>query len=553
MSNLLNDAEGRAAILTAQRFLLQRRLSRFFKRNLVIDYDQWSHGGEFDLGTLLGALNDHWDDEIRDLYRLLGHVGGLADSVADDLIYVNASLGSDIEGTGSAAEPYASLWFLPHLPRRIGHHYSILIKSNIDHDDMLTVCQEFTGDGCLSFVGQGVAVDPYAGGLDGTVSAHTTELNTWMFVTTSVNPVVANMKQFIRMTSGGSQDNAAPICTCDPGGSRLWARFGPLAGIANGDGYSYALPPWTIRVEGGSITALNGQNATRISSNPAVSRVNFVNLNIDVDSEAPTRYRSFVTDGAPMGFWFCRILCPDNSFSAGPDIVFKNDINKYNPATSTSDLVTESQSDIANIFLSAGGPASAGLAVVNRSDTDPRHEWDDAVIGLENNARVQCVDAMGRWEVLKANVELRQCSARSFLCQNTTAWFYNCAAIAEITGVASYCLYANLSRVNWIEGLWGTSDTCGLLQSGFLRFINSGADSGALSTLSYGVDLSGISKMYMTNAWQGTAPPAGQDIYWSDQAVPSSVAFPPADTIETDSTVINGGAVLAAQNVVMRT
>jgi hypothetical protein len=553
VSTLLNDAEGRAAILTAQRYLLQRRLSRFFKRNLVIDYSQWSNGGEFDLRTLLGELNEHWDDEIRDLYRLLGHIGGLSDSVSDDIIYVNSIDGNDVEGTGSADEPYASLWFIRHLPRRIRHQYTILIKGDIDHGDELTICQEFANDGCLSLVGLGEAVDPYAGGLDGTIAAHTAELNTWMFCTTSVNPVVQNMKQFIRMKTGGSQDNAAPICTCDPGGSRLWTRFGPLAGIVNGDGYSYALPPWTITIKGADITALNGQNATSISSNEAVSRINFVNINIDVNSEAPTRYRSFVTSGAPMGFWFCRILIPDNSLSSGPDIVFRNWINKFNPSTPTSDLETQSQSDIANLFLSAGGPSSAGLMVVNRSATDPRHEWDDEIIALETDSRVQCVDAMGRWSLLKCNVELRQCSARSFLCQNATAWFYNCAAIAEITGVASYCLYANLSRVNWIEGLWGTSDTCGILQTGFLRYINSGADSGALATLSYGVDLSGISTMYMTNAWQGTAPPAGQDIYWSDQAVPSSVAFPPADTIETDSTVINGGAVLAAQNVVMRT
>jgi hypothetical protein len=552
MSNLLNDTEGRNVVLEAQRDLLRERLSRFFKRNLVIDYEQWSKGlGEFDLQTLLGQLNVAWDDELRDLYRLLGHIGGLTESVADDVIYVNSTDGSDITGTGSADSPYASLWFLPNLPRRIAHQYTILIKGDVDHDNILTICHEFSGDGCLSLVGQGVAEDPFGGGLDGIVNAQVTELNTWKFITTSVNPVVANGKHFLRMKTGAAQDNAAPICTLDPAGFRIWTRFGPMAGIANPDEYSYAIPPITLTIKGADICAVNGENATEISSNPAVSRINFVNLNIDLNSDAPTRYRAFVTSGAPMGFWFVRILCPDNSFSAGPDIVFKNDINRFNPSTETSDLETQSQSDIANLFLGAGGPASAGLMVVNRS-ADPRHEWNDEIIALEHNVRVQCVDAMGRWDILKSNVELRQCSARSFLCQNSTAWFYNCAAIAEITGVSAYCLYANLSRVNWIEGLWGTSDTCGVLQSAFLRFINSGADSGALSTMTYGVDLSGISKMYMTNAWQGTALPVGQDIYWSDQAVPASVAFPPVNKIETDTTVINGGAVLASQNVVMR-
>lgn len=159
---------------------------------------------------------------------------------------------------------------------------------------------------------------------------------------------------------------------------------------------------------------------------------------------------------------------------------------------------------------------------------------------------------MARWNIVRAQAFLRQCSTRSFYCENSKALFYNCAAVAEYTGASTYCLHALMSHINWTEGLWGTSDTCCMLLSSFLRFVNGGADSGALSTLAYIVDVSGISKMYMTNAWQGTAAPAGQDIYWSDQAVPTSIAFPPANTIETDSTVINGGVVLASQNVVMR-
>ena len=113
MSDLLNTSEGRNVIIEAQRFLLKRRLARFFKRNLAIDFEQYEKGlGEFDLSTLLGQLNVAWDDELRDLYRLLGTVGGLTESIAETEINVNPATGSDITGTGSADRPYASLWFI---------------------------------------------------------------------------------------------------------------------------------------------------------------------------------------------------------------------------------------------------------------------------------------------------------------------------------------------------------------------------------------------------------------------------------------------------------
>ena len=543
MSNLLNDNEGRNVVLEAQRYLLQRRLSRFFKRNLVIDYNQWSHGGEFDLSTLLGGLNPAWDDELRDLYRLLGHVGGLARSVADEVIYVDSVSGSDTDGTGSSDSPYASLWFLANLPRVIAHHYSIVLRADVDYNDVLMITQEFDGDGCLSIVGAGTAVDPYAGALDGTITANVLERNTWRFLTTSVAPPAAGFKDFIRMTSGGSINNATPICTLDAGGSRIWARWVPLAGLANGDGYTYAIPGRTIRITGANITALNGRNATPLSSLPAISRINFVNLNIDLDSEAPTRYYSMVTDGAPMGFWFCRIFSPDVGFSSGADILFRNPINRHNPSTSLGDLETESGSGINNMFLSAGeSPSSAGLDIVCRG-ASPRHGWDDEVLEVQSDARIYCVDCMARWNVMRANVELRQISARSINAIDSMIWANNIAAVPQFTGAAAFCLKGNLSQFNWVENLFGLSDTAIVLQSTFMRLINSGGDaSGSISGYDYCVDLTGISKVYMTTAWQGTVPTIA-DIIFSDPAATPSAAFPAADAIQTDG----------LENTVMRT
>lgn len=162
MSNLLNTAEGRNALLVAQKYLLQRRLSRFFKRNNEIDVQAWREGGEYDLGNMLQQLNFVNDTEILDLYRLLGAVGGLSASIADVTYHVNPHAGSDMTGTGSAARPYASLWFFDNLPRRINHRYRILIGADvgtgvsmIDWDMVLDFT--FGGpNGSLSIIGVGV-------------------------------------------------------------------------------------------------------------------------------------------------------------------------------------------------------------------------------------------------------------------------------------------------------------------------------------------------------------------------------------------------------------
>jgi hypothetical protein len=542
MSNLLTDTEGRNVVLTAQRHLLERRIARFFKRNLVIDYAQWSAGGQFDLDTLLGDLNEGLDQELRELYRLLGHVGGLQETVQDEEIYVNPAAGSDETGTGDTAAPYASLWFLANLPRIIRHQVSVILLGDVDYDDILTLCHQFEGEGCLNIIGQGAAVDPYGGVLNGTISAHTAERNTWNFVTLSVNPTNACYKYFWRPTSGGAADNAAAINTADDPAGRIWVRFAPTAGIANTDSYTYALPAHTLRIEGASLTALNGWNSTSESSLLAISRINFINLNIDLDP-APDRSRTFVTSGAPMGFWFVRILAPDDTHSAGADLIFRNPINRHNPATSTSDLETQAASGLNNLFLSAGEtPVSAGLMVVNR-EADIRHEWNDAVIALESDARIYCVDCMARWEIIRANVELRSCSARSILVQNGFAYFNNVGAVAQFTGAATYDVYLQNARATFFENLLGGSDTAIVLQSAFIRLVQTGGDgSGTISFYDYCVDLTGISKVFLGTAWQGTVPTIN-DIIFNDPAAPVAAAFPAIDAVVTD----------ALENSVMRT
>lgn len=158
MSNLMNTAEGRNALLVAQRNQLERRLSRFFHRTVVIDFSRYQQGlSEFDLNTMLGALNAGHDQEIIDIYRLLGAVGGLDVSVADTTYFVNPLLGSDQTGTGSSARPYASLWFLNNLPRRLNHRYRVVLLADYSDPDLDLVFDfSFGGNGSLALIGSGM-------------------------------------------------------------------------------------------------------------------------------------------------------------------------------------------------------------------------------------------------------------------------------------------------------------------------------------------------------------------------------------------------------------
>jgi len=216
MSNLLATEEGRAALFEARNYLLRRRLSRFFKRNLVIDYDRWSHGSaEFDLSTLLGQLNPAHDDEILDLYRLLGTFGGLETSLGDVSIYVDADNGDDQTGTGSSDRPMASLWFVPYLPRKINHFYRIILMSDIDmsgvNGQYLDFDQNIGSGGCLTLAGYGPE-EEVLNGLAG-VCTFSTPFQSEEYLGVNPAPTAATVGNWVQnTTAGGRLGEVKPIC-----------------------------------------------------------------------------------------------------------------------------------------------------------------------------------------------------------------------------------------------------------------------------------------------------------------------------------------------------
>jgi len=295
MSNLLQTDEGRAALYEARNYLLRRRLSRFFKRNLVIDYSRYSHGlQEFDLETLLGDLNPANDDEILDLYRLLGTFGGLETSIGDVNIYVDADNGDDQTGTGSANRPMASLWFVPYLPKKINHFYRIILMSDIDmsgvNGQYLDFDQNIGINGCLTLAGYGPE-EEVLNGLAG-VSTFSTPFMSEEYIGVNPAPTAATIGNWVQnTTAGGRLGEVKPICyyTGILNGELLTWGY-PT--IFSGDTLRYIRPARVLKVKGVNLRlncAVDDQNP-----GPKIgSRFGILNLRIECDPGATATAGSF--------------------------------------------------------------------------------------------------------------------------------------------------------------------------------------------------------------------------------------------------------------------
>jgi hypothetical protein len=524
MSNLLNTAEGRNVILEAQRYLLRRRLSRFFKRNLVIDYEQYSKGlGEFDLGTLLGELNVAWDDELIDLYRLLGTIGALPESIADTQIYVNPTTGSDITGTGSTDRPYASLWFLGFLPKRINHLYRVLIYGDIDHGGPLTLTNEFGDGGSLSFVGVGPAVEVFSAVASFVDAAPVNQQQTWIEIEVNTPPVAGVTRSFIQFTDGANVSYAAPVNRIDIGDQLVYFRRDPLSGVAQNNNFHYIEPAHTLTVQGFSADCAGSRRVPE-SLSLRGSRLNFVNLKIALDYQGVGVNTMFYTSGVPMVFAFVQIEAAGEA-SRYPCVI-TNSVNEFVPVD--DQLVTLAACGVGNLFQGAGGqPLSCGVQFINPDAEE--HAYDDRVLLIGNGAYVQSLDCMA---YVRANGSstIRRVSAKQLqLWSATTDADYICADPSNGTPNA-ISIEHSLVRIG--HALVGTANTGVLCSNSRLYFSQGGGSVAATMTVlgAYAFDLSGQSKLYLRNPWTGQTGTLN-DLVFSDPAPVVAAAFPAANAI----------------------
>lgn len=353
MSNLLNSTDGFNAMLTAQRFLLERRLSRFFKRNLVISYNEWLAGDGFHLETLLGELNASHDTEVINLYRLLQLVGGLPATISNLDIYVDAAAGSDETGDGSSSAPYKTLWFYDTLPRTIRHEVNIMFTSDfiVDNYEPFDVSFNFEHDGFLNFVGVGVpevVEGPFTVATEGAIASgagHYIQMTA---------PVGDHAGEFIMAADGGAAGMAQPIHSRYSTDTFLMIA-GSFALLAPGDTMNVVRPSVQFQCAALSINCRTDEWYSNIVRTNG--KVAFINLKLRIANSNDARNSFIVDNSLPMCFAFVQLNTPDNG-----SYIIKSEVNTQ----SCSNLAeSRAASGVTNI-AGAGTEANqefAGMAV----------------------------------------------------------------------------------------------------------------------------------------------------------------------------------------------
>lgn len=261
MSNLLQTEEGRNALLLAQKYQLERRLSRFFHRTIVVDFSRYKEGlQEFDLSTMLGQLNQAHDSEILDIFRLLAAIGGLERTYSDLTFYVSETAGNDTTGTGSATRPYASLWFLDNLPRRINHKVRVVLLTDVDNGTRnLWFDFSFGDGGSFSLIGSGApsVLQTNTVGAIGTLGGGG---GSWI---ACVDPWLSDDGFLL------SKNYAVPLHKVDTlGAANVICQSHPftIAGVAGADSIQMVVPSRTLRIHsiGGQCIGHNAVNYSQI-------------------------------------------------------------------------------------------------------------------------------------------------------------------------------------------------------------------------------------------------------------------------------------------------
>lgn len=357
---------------------------------MVIDYNQWLETGEFNLSALLGDLNVAHDPEVLNLFNLLGLVGGLPASVADASIYVDPVSGSDTDGSGSAAKPWASLWFLDTLPRKIDHSYKILLASSVAINGGAVLDFSFGPNGSLSFVGVGaptVVSGPFTVATTGTIGS-----NAGRFIQMT-GPIGADpSNNFVMATSGADSGNVQAIHSL-AAADTIAVLEGALSGIGPADTMNIVRPTVKLTVENLVCACRNGDSYSADINNGG--RLNFVNLQLEITNSVDTKAQSLLIDNTcAQSMSFVQLVPPD----AGT-FVIKSDLNTQSPLDSI--IQTDSASGISNIVSEGTIPTPAGMTIQDIGKNYP-------MVAL--GGTIQWLGTRGRID-LRKTAELRNISA----------------------------------------------------------------------------------------------------------------------------------------------
>jgi hypothetical protein len=532
MSNLLNTETGRNALLVVQRWELQRRMSRFFDRNIVIDFANWQQAlQEFDLGTMLGALNVAHDQEILDMFSLLGSIGGLDVSIADMSINVDAVNGSDVTGTGSGLRPYATLWFMPFLPRVINHKYRILIHEDIDLDGPLSITNTIGPEGCLSFIGVSPEEEVNQA-LASSILSTAIHQGTWNEIGSNSAVTTALCKSFVQMTSGGEQDKAAPVNRVDVANSMFWFRRAGMVGLAPTDTFRFIRPRHSFAMTTLDIDTIGSRRVLNMADYQC-SKVNFINLRIEMNVGIGEQIMSL--RGLPVGFWFCQISQGASNYP----IEIRTDVNAWNPNDTMADLQTVAQVTIANLFLPpVGSPAFVGVQFINPGGAE--YSSGDRIIVVRGGPLIiKGVDCMAYWATDGAQANLYGNSWKILAPTMSNIMATYCAM--DPNNPAANAINALNTRMIMNSCLWGNCNYAAVWTQCDVTLFGGGGDAAGTMTAiaTAGHVMTAQSRFFVSNPWSGTGAPVGFDLLFTDPAVALNFAFPAVNSIVTDALANN--------------
>lgn len=290
MTNLWTTAFGQAATREAVYDRIRSRMSRFFGRGFVVQFNEWVNGGKvsFDFEAFLGSLNDFHDTEITNLYELLLAVDGLPSTYQDMEIHVNNLIGDDAGGLGTSGSPFATLSRALDSIRntRIDHIVQILLEhtaggvQTVYTDDLVDIDHNIA-KGSLAIVGVGTPI----------VTKEVQEVNSVtalggggvLYDTVAGAPYVANewIGEFMRVLDGVALGSAFPIFTNTVNElSTIPSTVEPAAG----DTFDGVVPAVKVEFNQLSIRTRNANRSENDGFTNFASNVAAVNLYLDLSA-----------------------------------------------------------------------------------------------------------------------------------------------------------------------------------------------------------------------------------------------------------------------------
>lgn len=481
MSNLLTTDDGRAAVIIAQRYLLERRLSRFFKRNLVIAYNEWLAGDGFNLETIVGELNALHDTEVTNLYRLLALAGGLPATVADMNIYIDPVAGSDTEGDGSETRPYASLWFIDNLPARIDHEVNILFVNDYAHVTDMNISVQFGVDGYLSFIGVGAptVIGSYEVAATGVLDEG---LGRYFQFTGAVG--VDPSGEFL-MAADGVDVGIAQAIHSQHAADTLITVPGSFLNVAPGDNMNIVRPTRNISFRELSIQCRNTQGWVSLTRD--AGRIGFYNLQVQINDSGNSKRDCLLIDNScAQVMSFCQIIPPSNGTMR---ITQRAELNTQNGESSAEAL---SQSGVTNMTVYTQFAKIAGVSVADLDvgkvlslicEGKARYFSNRGVVHLKANAEVETITC-NRIDVENANAKITDCLAQGRA---------NSGAGAGLELWSSRCDVDGFTALN-------SDNVVSILANSQLSIERSGVDATYSTVTGFGVYLKGIGLVELRDA-----------------------------------------------------